>query len=48
MVEGDFAAPKTGDLEILVHLKLLRKKGPDPEVGEGLSTGPGEEVVGAG
>lgn len=47
-MEGDFAAPKRGDLEILGHLQLLRKKGLDPEVGEGLSIGPGEEVVGAG
>lgn len=43
-MEEDFAVPKKDDWGILVHLKLLRRKGLVPEVGVGLSTGPGEEV----
>lgn len=48
MVEEDFAVPKKDDWGTLVHLKLLRRKGPVPEVGVELSTGPGEEVEVAG
>lgn len=46
MVVEDFAVLKKDDWGTLVH--LLRRKGPVPEVGVGLSTGPGEEVEVAG
>lgn len=48
VVEGDFAAPRKDDWGTVVHLKLPRRKGLAPGVGVELSTGPGEEVVGAG
>lgn len=48
MVEGDFAVPEKDGSGISVHQKLLRRKGLAPEAGVGLSTGPGEGVVGAG
>lgn len=47
-MEGDFAVPGRDDSGTLVHLKLLGRKGLDPGAGVGLSTGPEEEVVGAG
>lgn len=47
-MEGGFVVPKRGDSGTLLHLKLPRRKGLAPGAGAGPSTGPEEEVAGAG